>query len=40
MEATLTKMDDIRAEVQDPLEEVNVGTTEQSRPMVVNSLLE
>lgn len=31
LEAAPAKMDDIRAEVQDPLKEINLGTTEQPR---------
>lgn len=40
LEATPIKMANIRAEVQDPLKEVNLGTTEQPQPTFVSSLLE
>lgn len=39
LQAALAKMDDMRAEVQDRLEEINLGTTEHPWPTYVSSLL-
>lgn len=37
--AAPVKMDDMRAEVQDPLDEINLGTTKHPRLTYVNNLL-
>ncbi|KAG6467747.1 hypothetical protein ZIOFF_074394 (mitochondrion) [Zingiber officinale] len=40
LEAAPAKLDDLKAEVQDPLLEVNLGTEEEPRPTFVSQLLE
>lgn len=39
LQAILAKMDDMRAEVQNPLEEVDLATVEHPRPIYISSLL-
>lgn len=38
LETAPAKMDDMRAEVQDPLEEINLGIVKQPRPTYISSL--
>ncbi|KAH7845074.1 hypothetical protein Vadar_003398 [Vaccinium darrowii] len=39
LETTPTKLDDLKADVQDPLDEVNVGSKEDPKPIYVSQLL-
>lgn len=36
LDAAPAKMDDLKADVQDPLEEVNLGDSEHPRPVYIN----
>lgn len=39
LDAAPAKMDDLKADVQDPLEEINLGDSEHPRPVYINQLL-
>lgn len=39
LEAAPAKLDDLKAEVQDPLKEINLGTEEEHRPTCISQLL-